>query len=291
MPLKRLYWVNSEKNAAGYVNELPVYADLRANGVEVVPIVWDRDPLPALERGEHLIVRTPWDYLEKLPRFQDWLRALPEERIHNAAKILRWNSEKTYLRELERAGVRLVPTRWMDCRTEEEVERFVRESFPGRERIVKPVLSAGSHHTYRLAAEESPPREVFVGRPAMVQPYLPEIETDGERSLIFFGGDFSHAVLKLPRPGDFRVQESFGGRFSAFEATAEERAFGSRVVDEVRRRFPAEPAPLYARIDYVRVEGLPHLMEAELLEPDLYFHHAPGAASRFSARMRAQLAE
>lgn len=287
MPLKRIYWTNGEKNSAGYPPELPVYALLRAEGIDVVPVVWDRDPIPVLDRGEFLLVRTPWDYLAKLDRFRGWLAELPAARVMNPAKILRWNLEKTYLRELESDGIRLVPTVWMGARSEAEVAEALDGAFPGQTRIVKPVMSAGSHDTYRLAAGEAAPAGRFVGRAAMIQPYLAEIETDGERSLVYFGGALSHAIRKVPRAGDFRVQESHGGRFSEFAPSGVERAFGDSVIAAVRARFPEEPVPLYGRVDYVLRDGVPHLMEAELLEPDLYFHHAPAAAERFVAAVKA----
>jgi hypothetical protein len=244
--------------------------------------VWDRDPIPRLNSGEHLIVRTPWDYPAKTERFSEWLRALPAARVHNAAEILRWNSEKGYLRDLANDGIPIVPTVWMRAISETDVRSMIASSFPGERKIVKPVFGAGSTDTYRLAPDEFPPPGVFLGRPAMIQPYLEEIETDGERSLVFFDGKFSHGVRKRPRAGDFRVQESYGGVFSALDPTAGELAFGNRVIAAVRARFPEGPPPLYARVDYVEVAGRPQLMEGELLEPDLYFHHAPGAAERFT---------
>jgi glutathione synthase/RimK-type ligase-like ATP-grasp enzyme len=283
VPPKRIYWITSEKNASGYPPETPVFENLLARGIKVVPTVWDRAPLPPLDPGDHVIVRNPWDYTEKITQFRDWLAALPSARVHNSAAILRWNLDKNYLRELEISGIQIVPTVWMNAKTEGEVSAIVRKSFPDRRKIVKPVFSAGSHHTYRLDVSELPPAGVFAGLSAIVQPYLEEIETDGERSLVFLGGNFSHAIRKLPRSGDFRVQESFGGQFSAFKPTREELRFGERAVATIRGKFPTDPAPLYGRIDYVVVGGNPHLMEAELLEPDLYFHHALGAAERFAA--------
>jgi len=116
----------------------------------------------------------------------------------------------------------------------------------------------------------------------MIQPYVSEIETEGERSLIYFSDTLSHAVRKLPKKGEFRVQESYGGEFSEFIPSDAERGFGEAVVESIRRRFPGEPPMLYARVDYIRIRGVPHLMEAELLEPDLFLHHSAGAADRFA---------
>lgn len=281
MPLKRLYWITSEKFADGYPHESEVLADLRARGIDVRPTVWNRDPVPQPGSDERVIVRTPWDYLEDFDGFTEWLGALPATRVENPVAVLRWNSEKRYMRELAAAGVRIVPTVWMDARSDAEVAATLAAAFADRERIVKPVMSASAKDTFRLAPGGLPPAGVFVNRAAMVQPFLPEIETDGERSLVYFSGRFSHAIRKVPKTGDFRVQESHGGIMREFSASGAERAFGDATVAAVRARFPNLSAPLYARVDYVVTAGEPHLMELELLEPDLYFHHAPGSAARF----------
>ena len=283
--LRRIYWIGDEKNSGGYPPELPVRALLRDRGIEVVPIVWDRDPVPDPGEGELAIVRTPWDYVEKIDRFDLWISELPRERIQNPAEILGWNLDKTYLRELSRSGVETVPTEWMDAKSAEAVAESIDRAFPGKTKIVKPVRSAGAHLTFRLSPGERPPPGSFVSVPAMIQPYLPEIESDGERSLVYFGGEFSHSIRKVPRSGDFRVQESFGGKFSEFSPSGKEREFGDSALSAVRSRFPGFPPPLYARVDYVRVGEKPRLMELELLEPDLYFHHSPGSAERFVASL------
>jgi glutathione synthase/RimK-type ligase-like ATP-grasp enzyme len=193
------------------------------------------------------------------------------------------------LRELENEGIALVPTHWLEAGSVEKVENAMLAAFPGMEKVIKPLKSAGAFHTYRFVEESLPNAAPFVGRPAMIQPFVREILSEGERSLVFFGGEFSHAIAKRPRAGDFRIQEEFGGRFSAFTPDASETAFAKEILDSVARRFAEslEGKPLlYARVDYVRIGGKPKLMELELLEPDLYLHHAPGSAERFESALR-----
>jgi glutathione synthase/RimK-type ligase-like ATP-grasp enzyme len=211
----------------------------------------------------------------------DFLRGFMGERVYNSKRILRWNLKKTYLRELESLGVCIVPTVWMDEAPESEIFESFRSAFPGKKKVIKPILGAGSVDTFLIGESEAPPVSKFVNRPAMIQPYLSEIERDGERSMIYFSGNLSHSILKRPKAGDFRVQESFGGRFSEFSPSPEEKKFGDNVIRRIRTVFPEELAPLYSRIDYVLIEGVPHLMEAELLEPDLFFHHSEGSGARF----------
>jgi glutathione synthase/RimK-type ligase-like ATP-grasp enzyme len=169
----------------------------------------------------------------------------------------------------------------------------MRTVYPGREKVIKPLKSAGAFHTYRFSDSALAPLAPFVGRAAMIQPFIPEILTEGERSLVYFGGRFSHCVAKRPKAGDFRVQEDFGGRFENFEPDTAEIEFADQIFRAIDRKFIAvlvgNPL-LYARVDYVRIAGKPRLMELELLEPDLYLHHAPGSAERFETALRALLA-
>jgi glutathione synthase/RimK-type ligase-like ATP-grasp enzyme len=289
---KTLYWITAEKFEAGHPHEAALYRVLAERGYRVVHHVWDRDPLPALRENEAIIIRTPWDYPGKMPAFETWLAALPDARVFNPREILLWNADKTYLQELEAAGVPIVPTHWLHAKADSEVEAALLASFPGREKVIKPVKSAGAFHTYRFTDSALPPVSPFAGRPAMIQPFVSEMLQEGERSLVYFGGRFSHALAKRPKAGDFRVQEEFGGRFEAFQPEDAEIEFADRILRAVDRKFVAQLVGkplLYARVDYVRIGGQPHLMELELLEPDLYIHQAPGSAERFEIALRAAL--
>jgi hypothetical protein len=286
---RTLYWITSSKFSEGHPHEESLYRVLAARGYRVVQRVWDRQALPALAEDEAIIVRTPWDYPGKIDVFDTWIDSLPGQGVHNPRAILKWNSDKIYLRELETEGVPLVPTHWLEAGSVEEVEKSMREAFSGNEKVIKPLRSAGAFHTYRFNEGMLPDASPFVGSPAMIQPFVREILSEGERSLVFFGGEFSHAIAKRPKFGDFRIQEEFGGCFSAFSPDASETDFAGKILEIVARKFAAalggKPL-LYSRVDYVRVAGEPKLMELELLEPDLYFHHAPGSPDRFEAALR-----
>lgn len=281
----RLYWITSRDLAHGYPKEASVFSTLKAANADVIPIVWDQETLPKIGENDLVIVRTPWDYLKKFSNFMTWMASLPEDRVHNSKSVLKWNAKKDYLRELESEGIPLLPTRWIFADDEESLREEILAAFPGLNIVLKPVLGAGAFQTYRLGPAEFPPIGEFTQRAAMIQPFMPEILTDGERSLVYFDGNFSHAILKKPKSGDYRVQESFGGEFSAFAPTATELAFGEKLMEYLRKKFPDADFPLYARVDYLTVKGVPHLMELELLEPDLYFHHVPEAAGRFTAAL------
>jgi glutathione synthase/RimK-type ligase-like ATP-grasp enzyme len=195
--------------------------------------------------------------------------------------VLGWNSDKSYLARLEAKGVPIPPTRWTDAVTEADVEAAF-DAFGADELVIKPTISGGAWKTLRLKRGEAPtdaPDGV-----AMIQPYLPAIETEGETSLLFFGGRFSHAVNKRPVPGDFRIQVQFGGTYVSVEPSAEAMALAEQVLAAI------DGPLLYARIDMTRDgEGNWVLMEAELIEPDFYLNNDPRTGAGFAEAVRARL--
>jgi glutathione synthase/RimK-type ligase-like ATP-grasp enzyme len=250
---------------------------LAERGVRAALVAWDeaRD-----WSGVPLVVsRSPWDYTGRHEEFLAWARAVAElTRLVNPAELLAWNSHKGYLAELADAGVPVVPTTLLRSGST-EAEQAAALGAHGPELVIKPAVSAGARGTLRVDAAGAEAREhlaALLGHgDALIQPYLPQVQ-DGEVSLVLFGGALSHAVRKLPAVGDFRVQEMHGGRLAAHEATDAERA----VADAVLRAVPWPVA--YARIDLVTAEGGPLLMEAELIEPELFLGRDPEAAGRFA---------
>jgi len=201
--------------------------------------------------------------------------------VANPAEVLRWNSDKAYLARLADKGVPIPQTRWTDRVAQDQVDAaFAETGAPVL--IVKPTVSAGAFRTLRLT-----PGEVLDDAPegaAMIQPYLKSIETEGETSLLFFGGRFSHAVNKRPVAGDFRIQVQFGGLYRAVTPDAAAMALAEQVLAAI-----GEPL-LYARIDMARDDvGQWVLMEAELIEPDFYLDHDPANGAGFAEAVKARL--
>jgi glutathione synthase/RimK-type ligase-like ATP-grasp enzyme len=196
-------------------------------------------------------------------------------RLWNPAPVLRWNADKIYLERLAERGAPVVPTRHYTQLDEARLEEAALAFGTGR-LVAKPRISSSAWQTIRWS-----PGESAAGGPegpAMVQPYLPEIERSGEISMIFFGGRFSHAISKRPQPGDFRVQPEFDGIIAAHRPQADERDAAARILAAV-----SEPL-LYARIDLVRgLDETPQLIELELIEPDLYLGYDEQAGARFAA--------
>lgn len=253
----------------------PEAAPLRAAGAIVEAIEWTADidfagydlVLPLVAWGYHL-------------RFGEWLALLDRFEkarlpVANPVSVLRWNSDKAYLAELAGKGVATVPSLAFASFSEQALTR-AREEFGCAELVVKPTISASAYGTYRLGPGDPFPEPVRGWR-MLVQPWIGEIVSSGEWSLIYFGGVFSHAVAKVPRAGEFRVQPEYGGIIGRCEPPA-----GSRELAEAA--LAAAPAPTtYARIDIVvGNEGALQIMELELVEPALFLEHAPDAGGAFA---------
>ncbi|HEU0134660.1 MAG TPA: hypothetical protein VFR28_07540 [Allosphingosinicella sp.] len=249
-------------------------APLREAGLEVESRDWaNAADLPDFDLVLPLLV---WGY-PFVP--EQWAEAVARwdgegVRLRNPAPVLRWNADKIYLERLAERGAPVVPTRHEAWLTVERLEAAALDF--GTDRLVaKPQISSTAWQTIRWS-----PGLDLTGGPegaAMVQPYLPEIERSGEVSMIFFGGAFSHAVAKRPQPGDFRVQPEYDGIISSHRPDAEEHEAAARILAAVD-----EPL-LYARVDLVRgLDGLPQLIELELIEPDLYLGYEEDAGRRFA---------
>lgn len=203
--------------------------------------------------------------------------------LANPATVLGWNSDKAYLGRLAARGVAIPPTIWSDRVTADQLDAGF-AALETETLVVKPTVSGGAWKTLRLSRERLSGGEPPVDPPAgaaMIQPYLASIESEGETSLLFFGGRFSHAVNKRPVPGDFRVQAQFGGTYRTIDPPEAALALAQRVLEAID-----EPL-LYARIDLARdAAGRWLLMEAELIEPDLYLNNDPAAGAGFARAVR-----
>ena len=251
---------------------------LRERGAEGVSVIWDEE---GVEWGEFdlCLVRSTWDYHEKHREFLDWTRRVEAAAaLRNPAEAIAWNSDKIYLRELAEQGVRTVPTVWAGRGSEADLEEVLAER-GWDEAVVKPVVDLGAKNLRRVRrGEGSSALEEVLGRhDAMVQPFLPSLEEQGESSLVFIDGALSHAARKRPAAGDFRVQSIWGGTAAAAEPEAAEAELAEQALGQL------DEVPLYARVDLVAgPDGEPCLIELELIEPNLYMSTHPGAAARLA---------
>jgi hypothetical protein len=257
--------------AAGVTVEPTPWTDhvADASGLTGYPLV-----LPVIVWGYHR------DHQRWMQACETWAAA--GVRMQNPASVIGWNSDKSYLGRLAGKGVAMPDTVWVDGVTQADVDAAF-DRFGTDVVVVKPRVSGGAYKTLRLTRGEA-----MVGAPAgpaMIQPYLPSIETEGETSLLFFGGKLSHVVNKRPVNGDFRIQVQFGGQYVALPAPPE----GARALAGATLAAIGEDL-LYARIDMARApDGDWRLMEAELIEPDFYLGSAPDGGRNFADAVRAVL--
>jgi glutathione synthase/RimK-type ligase-like ATP-grasp enzyme len=262
-------------------------AALAGAGVSATPTPWTAhiDDCARLMEFPLVLPLLAWGYHLDHAR---WLRACRAWQdagvpMANQAAVLASNSDKRYLDTLARRGVAIPPTTWTDRVTREQVDAMF-DATGAEQLIVKPTVSGGAWKTRRLRRGDA-----LDGTPdggAMIQPYLPTIESEGETSLLFFGGRLSHVVNKRPVAGDFRIQLQFGGLYTRLPTPPA----GALALAE--QTLAALDAPLlYARIDVVPdADGRWLLMEAELIEPDFYLDHDPDAGTGFAQAVRARLA-
>jgi glutathione synthase/RimK-type ligase-like ATP-grasp enzyme len=251
-------------------------------------VVWDA-PGVAWDAYAAVVVRSCWDYHRRLAEFLAWAEALMREGVPlwNDAATLRWNADKSYLRELALRGVAVVPTLWLEPAEQPDLAALLeREGWP--EAVVKPAVSASAEGAWLTtpsrARHEGPALSALLRRGhVLVQPRLPEVMAEGEWSLVFFEGAFSHAVRKRPQPGEFRVQEEFGGSVESATPPA------ALLDDAAQALRAAGRSALYARVDGVLRAGRLMLMELELIEPHLFLLDAEGAADRFANAIAARL--
>lgn len=276
------------------VDDRHLHAALRVRGVAFDLAVWD-DPAVDWGRYDGVLVRTTWDYQDKPDSFRAWIdRVAASTRLWNPAEVLRWNMHKHYLRDLERAGVRLAPTVWLARGTRVDVAAAV-GTFGVREGFLKPCVGATARETLRfpidargLASAQAHVDRLLPHEDLILQPFLPAVLERGEWSALCIDGEIAHCVRKIPVPGDYRVQDDFGARDERYEPGPAERAAAGHALAVLRT--PGGPCPgadgrplLYARTDFLWDEqGRCVLTELELVEPSLFLRHAPETAERLA---------
>lgn len=226
-----------------------------------------------------------WGYQRDCPHWfalLDQLEGLP---VTNPAQVLRWNSDKAYLLDLEGEGVAIVPTALRKSLNDAALD-FAREIFGSAKLVVKPPISGGADGTFLIGPSDPLPAEA-VGKRMLIQPYLSAIAAEGELSLFYFAGQYSHAISKHPADGDFRVQEQFGGEERPLDAPDDARALAEAALSATQKLMDCAPLT-YARIDMLRDDdGAVRLMELEAIEPSLFLRFAEDDGALFATAVRA----
>lgn len=259
-------------------------APLKALGWQTEEISW-RSTTVNWSNYDAVIIRTPWDYQDDMHGFLQVLQTIEASSAHleNSLSVVRWNINKEYLKTLADKGVVIVPTLWPDSLDIAQLPEYF-TYFSTEQLVLKPRVSANADNTFWLTSDNyqeksTAIKQAFNERDVMVQPFMEHICQEGEFSLFYFNGQYSHAILKSPAQGDFRVQEEHGGRLLSI--TPEDKLLD--VADKTMAAITEQHGQLlYARVDFVRHEDSFALMEAELIEPSLYFNMDKLSAERFA---------
>lgn len=247
---------------------------LRRRDVDAEPAIWE-DSLYAWERADRVVIRSAWDYSWRREAFLAWADRVGE-RLRNTPTVVRWNTHKRYLLDLAGAGVSVVPTVVLAAGSTVRLDAVLDEH-GWDDAVVKAAVGQSGRYARRITRGDTAGQDhagrVLAREDLLVQPFLPGIYTTGELSVVFVGDQCSHAVRKRAAPGDFRVHDDYGG-----SVTREEPDQAVLALAEAALRAAGEPL-LYGRVDVVHgLDGTPMVMELELVEPELFFSHAPEAA-------------
>lgn len=256
-------------------------AALHRRGISSVRVDW-ADPHVDWARFRCAVFRTTWDYFDRRAEFAAWLqRVAGQTQLCNEAPLITWNMDKHYLADLQGRGIPIVRSQFVEQGSAVTLAELL-ESTGWTEAIIKPCVSGAARHTYRVGRQdvaelEPVVRRLLVSESLILQPFQQDVLRHGEDTLMMIDGRFSHAVRKVPRPGDFRVQDDHGGTVHPYVPTDAQLELARRAMDA------CHPAPAYGRVDMVRDnQGRDAVMELELIEPELWLRHHPPAADLFA---------
>lgn len=248
---------------------VPAFA---AQGMELSLIPWRSASAQASEYDAMLPLLV-WDYFEgnEVKFLSEMLSASKQTRILNTPEILRWNARKSYLDTLAMRGAPVIETINVDDITEANVNAAF-DTLRTEKLVIKPQVGGGAWRQVLYAKGDSfPLANLLPPGEAMIQAFLPSVQSEGEYSFLYFGGEYSHALIKRPKDGDYRIQSLYGGTEESYEAKADEKNAAETVLSTLKAM------PLYARVDLLRgLDGQLKLIELEMIEPYLYLQHSPG---------------
>ncbi len=257
-------------------------------GLSVERTYWD-DPNYNWSQTRAVVFRTIWDYFERFETFWPWLQSIQTQtQIINSMKLIEWNIDKAYLFDLAQCGIPIVPSILIKKGQFQKLSEIAKKC-DWTDLVVKPTISGGGYLTYKygytdLERYQAQFDALVTERDMLVQGYVSSITEKGEASLMVFGGEFTHSILKRAKVGDFRVQDDFGGTVHPYQQTPAEVALAKRVMKQ------CPELPIYGRVDLVwDNQDRPMVSELEIIEPELWVRKAPWSADIFAKAIASQL--
>ena len=273
-------------NVTPYIQNILLEQELlksafEAQGLKVDITYWD-NPTYEWQETKSVLFRTIWDYFERFNEFWEWLEQVKTKtRLINSYELIKWNIDKHYLKDLSSWGIKTVPTYFADKGCNMKLHEIAKRN-QWKDLVIKPAISASAFKTYKILANEIQANEKLFNslvqeRNMLVQPYFETITQLGEASLMVFDGKFTHAILKKAQPGDFRVQDDFGGTVHNYIPTKAEINFAEKVFETCKTK------PVYGRVDIVWDNDKNfYLSELEIIEPELWIRNYPKCAERIA---------
>ena len=230
-----------------------------------------------------VVIRTPWDYFKRLPEFLAWARRVDEiTHLVNPYAVIEWSSHKRYLLELSQRGVPVVPTVLFEHGTVKKIENVLKNT-GWVELVIKPAISISAIGALRVRTEDVASvnhlKSLLIEGDVLVQPFVPDVSVAGEVSMMYFGGEFSHAIRKRPKSGEYRVQHEYGGTVHPHVPSIEEYDVANAALSAI----PGDTT--YARVDLVSFNNKPVVMELELIEPELFFSSSAIGTQTFAKKL------
>ncbi|WP_350285714.1 hypothetical protein [uncultured Croceitalea sp.] len=268
-----------------------IIAELEKQGLNVVRVAWD-DPNFDWSTTKYALFRATWDYFERMQEFSNWMtKTAQHTNFINSKSLIDWNIDKHYLKDLQIKGVNMAKTLFIEKGEELSLKEAMDKAeqtlaFSSDELVLKPCIAGGARHTYKFHIDAWPQydtvfQELSISEAQMLQEFQKNVVDKGEVSMMLFNGEFTHAILKLAKKGDFRVQDDYGGTVHEYQATVEQIAFAKMVIDACPEK------PLYARVDiFEDNDGKLALAELEIFEPELWFRFYPPAAKLFAKQLK-----
>ncbi|NDV42985.1 ATP-grasp domain-containing protein [Flagellimonas sediminis] len=264
---------------------------LQEQGLRVIRKSWD-DAGFDWSSTKLAVFRTTWDYFDRFDEFSKWFQSASQQtQFVNSKELIDWNIDKHYLKDLSDAGVTIPKTFFVEKGTQTTLKEAFTEAidhfgFRADILVLKPCVSGAARHTYKIKREDISNHEAVFQKlifeeAMMIQEFQENIVSEGEISMMLFNGEFTHAVLKIAKPGDFRVQDDFGGSVHEYQPSEEQISFAQKVVNA------APELPVYARVDLFKDnDGNWALAELEIFEPELWFRRNPEAAQTLAKAIK-----
>ena len=277
-------------NITPYIQNILFEEQLLKSALEnqglTVDITYWNNPSYDWSKTRSLVFRTIWDYFERFDEFLLWLEEVRHQtQLINSYDLVKWNIDKHYLKELSEKGIKIVPTYFAKKNSKRNLAEII-ELQQWKDVVIKPAISASAYKTFKILEEtvnsnEKLFKDLLNQRDMLVQPFINTIEKFGEASLMVIDGKFTHAILKKAKPGDFRVQDDFGGTVHDYVPTKKEIEFAEMVIEKCKAK------PLYGRVDIIwDNEKNVYLSELEIIEPELWLRNYPKSAESIAEAVK-----